>query len=220
MHQVRETVAVNVMSFPSPFLSWLQESRALSQGWGWAAEGAGAELSSSAQSGCPDVPGLHCPGAGGMGGGAGWSPVWGKAAHSLCGKNLYSSEFFCAFTVVILSVRAVTRCSWSCHESPKQILEMWLSCQLGGAQVKLSLWSRCQCKVTDHLAESSDTKKEPTFPPGGSVLFIFPGTYPAPLAPSLAFQVSSAEPDCASAVCASTEWHVCCTRCGGPLAFH
>lgn len=48
---------------------------------------------------------------------------------------------------------------------PDSRLETWLSCQLGGAQEKLSLWNRCQHKVTDHLAESSDTKKEPNIPP-------------------------------------------------------
>lgn len=149
----------------------MQESRALSR--------LGAEQQrelepSSAPAlgacGCPDVPDLHCPRAGGVGEWAGRNPAWGRAVRSLCRKKSVLSPInffvFLQYWSCLLELASYVLyliLPWISQADSH--LETWLSRQLGGAQVKLSLWSRCQRKVTDHLAESSDTKKEPTFPP-------------------------------------------------------
>lgn len=63
----------------------------------------------------------------------------------------------------------------------------------GGARVELSLWSSRQRRVTDHLAEGSDTKNEPVLSPRGLGAIYLPRDLPSSAGRRLAFRVSSTE---------------------------
>lgn len=137
--------------------------------------------------------------------------AWKSAqAEALCGERQHTASagdrstvsdkilWFCRVSPL---VRA-SQLRWLCLVLPwisqtDSRLETWLYCQLGGAQEKLSLWNRCQHKVTDHLAESSDTKKEPTFPPWGLSTIYLPWDLPSS---------SGSEPGIPGQLCRGAPW--------------
>lgn len=196
----------------------LQKSRAVSQGWGRAAEGAGAELSSCAPSwGCPESL-IPLPQSWRM---PRLKPCMEQGSTQPLQETrmLFLIEFS-VFAVENPLVRA-SQLRWLClvlPESPKQSLILRCdSLASWGERKKSSPFgtdANIKSQITWQRAVIQRRSQHPPPRPGGSVLFIFPGTCPAPLALSLAFQVSSAR-----SVCASTDCHVCPAHCRGPLAF-
>lgn len=123
-----------------------------------------------------------------MGEGAGWSPLWSRAAHNLCRKkNTFSDEFLVLLQQWCYSLepaRSVLRLVLPCISPAGPHLGPRLPCQLGGARVELSLRSSRQRRVTDHLAEGGDTKNEPELSPRGLGAIYLPWDLPSSAGPA------------------------------------